>query len=137
MLRLAPGGGVLLLVVEFTLGFFRNRLGEPCEFWDLFFFRKREGALIVSFGRYIMRLRMGMGMGMWIWISEGERERVDSEIERSVEEVDESVDLDLEMKMEEEGEREEWMESEWKGDEAERTLKERRNVINVIQKEVS
>jgi len=27
VLRLAPGGGVLLLVVEFTLGVFRN--GEP------------------------------------------------------------------------------------------------------------
>jgi solute carrier family 25 2-oxodicarboxylate transporter 21 len=29
VLRLAPGGGVLLLVVEFTLGVFRNALGPP------------------------------------------------------------------------------------------------------------
>jgi len=29
VLRLAPGGGVLLLVVEFTLGIFRNALGPP------------------------------------------------------------------------------------------------------------
>jgi len=29
VLRLAPGGGVLLLVVEATLGFFRKTLGEP------------------------------------------------------------------------------------------------------------
>ncbi|KDQ16946.1 hypothetical protein BOTBODRAFT_30331 [Botryobasidium botryosum FD-172 SS1] len=29
VLRLAPGGGVLLLVVEATLSFFRNALGEP------------------------------------------------------------------------------------------------------------
>ncbi|GAA6062933.1 hypothetical protein JCM10212_005946 [Sporobolomyces blumeae] len=29
VLRLAPGGGVLLLVVEFTLGVFRNQLGPP------------------------------------------------------------------------------------------------------------
>jgi solute carrier family 25 (mitochondrial 2-oxodicarboxylate transporter), member 21 len=29
VLRLAPGGGVLLLVVEFTLGMFRKQLGAP------------------------------------------------------------------------------------------------------------
>jgi len=29
VLRLAPGGGVLLLVVEATLNFFRRSLGEP------------------------------------------------------------------------------------------------------------
>jgi len=29
VLRLAPGGGVLLLVVEFTLGVFRKALGPP------------------------------------------------------------------------------------------------------------
>ncbi|KAG6887627.1 hypothetical protein C0995_013957 [Termitomyces sp. Mi166 len=29
VLRLAPGGGVLLLVVEFTLGIFRQVLGLP------------------------------------------------------------------------------------------------------------
>lgn len=29
VLRLAPGGGVLLLVVEFTLDFFRKQLGSP------------------------------------------------------------------------------------------------------------
>lgn len=29
VLRLAPGGGVLLLVVEFTLGVFRKQLGAP------------------------------------------------------------------------------------------------------------
>jgi len=29
VLRLAPGGGVLLLVVEFTLGMFRKQLGPP------------------------------------------------------------------------------------------------------------
>jgi solute carrier family 25 2-oxodicarboxylate transporter 21 len=29
VLRLAPGGGVLLLVVEFTLDMFRTRLGPP------------------------------------------------------------------------------------------------------------
>lgn len=29
VLRLAPGGGVLLLVVEFTLGIFRQALGPP------------------------------------------------------------------------------------------------------------
>lgn len=29
VLRLAPGGGVLLLVVEFTLGIFRKQLGPP------------------------------------------------------------------------------------------------------------
>jgi len=29
VLRLAPGGGVLLLVVEATLNFFRKSLGEP------------------------------------------------------------------------------------------------------------
>ncbi|THH29977.1 hypothetical protein EUX98_g4216 [Antrodiella citrinella] len=29
VLRLAPGGGILLLVVEFTLGVFRNALGPP------------------------------------------------------------------------------------------------------------
>jgi solute carrier family 25 2-oxodicarboxylate transporter 21 len=29
VLRLAPGGGVLLLVVEFTLDMFRKQLGPP------------------------------------------------------------------------------------------------------------
>lgn len=32
VLRLAPGGGVLLLVVEFTLGVFRQGMGSLCYF---------------------------------------------------------------------------------------------------------
>jgi solute carrier family 25 2-oxodicarboxylate transporter 21 len=32
VLRLAPGGGVLLLVVEFTLGVFRQGMGSPLYF---------------------------------------------------------------------------------------------------------
>lgn len=35
VLRLAPGGGVLLLVVEATLGFFRQ--GTSLLFWIVFF----------------------------------------------------------------------------------------------------
>jgi len=38
VLRLAPGGGVLLLVVEFTLGVFRQGTSfccMTCDWWDL------------------------------------------------------------------------------------------------------